>query len=118
MMGSFIRHGLGQEDVVSETLMQMFVMKSPSPASRALAHPPQLYGTTSAQSEFQHPLTPHSPHSVAGADTTATAIRATLLHIITNPHAYTTLQSEIDAAERTGRISFPVIRDSEARALP
>jgi cytochrome P450 len=44
-------------------------------------------------------------------------MRSTLLHIITNPKVYATLQSEIDEAVRTNRISNP-ISDSEARELP
>jgi cytochrome P450 len=35
--------------------------------------------------------------SVAGSDTTATVIRSTLLHIITNPRVFTKLRQEIDA---------------------
>ncbi|KAL5877151.1 hypothetical protein ACKVWC_006309 [Pyricularia oryzae] len=54
---------------------------------------------------------------VAGSDTSATAIRSTLLFIITNPAVYSRLQAEIDAAAAEGRISSP-ITDAEARALP
>ncbi|CAK7271321.1 hypothetical protein SEPCBS119000_004540 [Sporothrix epigloea] len=54
---------------------------------------------------------------VAGSDTTATATRATLLYIMTNPQVYTRLQHEIDEGVRAGQISSP-IRDAEARNLP
>ncbi|KAI9796326.1 MAG: hypothetical protein M1835_004317 [Candelina submexicana] len=49
----------------------------------------------------------------AGSDTTATAIRATLLHIITNPSVHSRLQSEIDLAWRRGRIS-DIVQTKEA----
>lgn len=55
--------------------------------------------------------------SVAGSDTTATSMRATLLHIITNPPVYAALQREIDTAIAAGHVSDP-IQDSEARRLP
>jgi cytochrome P450 len=50
---------------------------------------------------------------LAGSDTTASAIRATILHIITSPHVLNTLLAEISAA----KISSP-ITDAEARKLP
>ncbi|KAK1759048.1 Pisatin demethylase [Echria macrotheca] len=57
---------------------------------------------------------------IAGSDTTATAIRATLLHIITAPRVYSTLQSEIDAAISSGRIcsSTKIVTYAEALSLP
>jgi cytochrome P450 len=55
---------------------------------------------------------------LAGADTSATAIRATLLHVITHPSVYLRLQSEIGKFTRDGRISSPVIQESEALAMP
>ncbi|KAI9763730.1 MAG: hypothetical protein M1840_009127 [Geoglossum simile] len=54
---------------------------------------------------------------VAGAKTTATAIRTAFLYIITQPKAYATLQSETDDAIHENRISNP-IRDSEAHVPP
>ena len=53
---------------------------------------------------------------VAGADTTATAARATLLAIISNPRVHAQFVKEIDTAESRGVISSP-IRDQEARGL-
>jgi cytochrome P450 len=55
---------------------------------------------------------------LAGADTTATAIRATVLHIITHPSVYVALQAEIDKCVREGRISSQVIKESEAHSMP
>lgn len=52
----------------------------------------------------------------AGSDTTSTSVQATLLAIITDPHVYSTLRSEISAALASGRVSTP-IRDSEAKQL-
>ncbi|KAK3347287.1 cytochrome P450 [Lasiosphaeria hispida] len=50
---------------------------------------------------------------LAGSDTTATAMRATMLHILTNPRVYSKLLAEIiDKAP-----SSP-IRDAEARQMP
>ncbi|EXJ92137.1 hypothetical protein A1O3_00687 [Capronia epimyces CBS 606.96] len=73
MLGSFIRHGLSQEDAESETMVQI----------------------------------------LAGSDTTASATRATMLHLITNPRVLSKLLAELKA----NQISDP-ITDSEARRLP
>ncbi|KAI0013044.1 cytochrome P450 [Xylariaceae sp. FL0662B] len=54
---------------------------------------------------------------VAGTDSTATGIRMTLLHLVSNPITYNKLKSEIDEAILQGKISGP-IKDSEARQLP
>ncbi|KAK3368362.1 cytochrome P450 71A20 [Podospora didyma] len=54
---------------------------------------------------------------IAGSDTSATAIRSTLLFIMTSPLVYRRLQAEIDAGIKDGRISSP-ITDAEARNLP
>jgi cytochrome P450 len=50
--------------------------------------------------------------SFAGADTSATTMRSTLLHIVTNPHILSTLLAEISSP-----LSNP-ITDEEARKLP
>lgn len=55
--------------------------------------------------------------SLAGSDTVATAIRMSLLCLLTSPIAYSKLQAELDTAIAAGRVSSP-IRDVEARALP
>ncbi|KAK3695739.1 cytochrome P450 monooxygenase [Podospora appendiculata] len=54
---------------------------------------------------------------VAGSDTTATALRTTLLHIITSPRVCSALQAEIDQGIRDGRISSP-ITNAESLRLP
>ncbi|KAL2867461.1 cytochrome P450 [Aspergillus lucknowensis] len=54
---------------------------------------------------------------LAGSDTTATAIRATMLYIMTNPRVYNTLVKEIQTAERDGSISSP-ITSAESRKMP
>ncbi|PKS11145.1 hypothetical protein jhhlp_002906 [Lomentospora prolificans] len=45
---------------------------------------------------------------IAGSDTTATAIRGTLLNLMTAPHASQRLQREIDEAMTNGDLSSPV----------
>ncbi|OLN95822.1 Pisatin demethylase 10 [Colletotrichum chlorophyti] len=50
---------------------------------------------------------------LAGSDTTATAIRATLLHIITNPRVLAALCAEIEEAQP----SRPVVTEAEARKM-
>ncbi|KAI4594437.1 hypothetical protein KJ359_008225 [Pestalotiopsis sp. 9143b] len=54
---------------------------------------------------------------IAGSVSSATAMCMTLLCLITTPTSYTTLQKEIDAAIRDGKISYP-IAESEAKKLP
>lgn len=58
---------------------------------------------------------------IAGSDTTATAIRATLLYVVTNPRVYRKLQEEIDDAVRhelaPGRAGG-LITVAEAKQLP
>jgi cytochrome P450 len=56
---------------------------------------------------------------VAGSDTTATAIRCSLLHIITNPRVYAKLQQEIDEAVRDGKAPRDdLITHSQTKQLP
>ncbi|EFY88108.1 benzoate 4-monooxygenase cytochrome P450 [Metarhizium acridum CQMa 102] len=52
--------------------------------------------------------------SIAGSDTTATGIRATFLHAITNPRVLARLQAEIQESE----LSWPVAADAEIRKMP
>ncbi|KAK3988432.1 Pisatin demethylase [Cladorrhinum sp. PSN332] len=54
---------------------------------------------------------------VAGSDTTATAIRATLLFVMTTPRVYNALRDEMDAAVKAGKVSSP-ISNAEALELP
>lgn len=55
---------------------------------------------------------------LAGADSTATALRTTVLHILTSPYVYGKLVKEIHETVSTGKASSPVIKNSEAQALP
>jgi cytochrome P450 len=54
---------------------------------------------------------------LAGSDTTATAIRATILHIISSPRVYQTLIQEMEDGIKHGAISSPITND-EAKKLP
>lgn len=60
----------------------------------------------------------NAQHSISGSNITAGAIRATMLYTMTSPRVYTTLQAKIDSATINNKISSPVVRDAEARALP
>ncbi|KAF2734130.1 cytochrome P450 [Polyplosphaeria fusca] len=77
MLGSFIRHGLNQDEASGEALLQV----------------------------------------VAGSDTSASTIRAVMLNVLANPPVYRRLQTEIEHAIKSGKISSPV-KDVEARQLP
>ncbi len=77
MLGSFVNHGLTQQECEVETLLQI----------------------------------------LAGADSTATALRTTFLFILTSPSAYVRLREEIAAAVESGDVSYPVIKNSEAQNL-
>lgn len=54
---------------------------------------------------------------IAGSDTTATAIRTTMLYLMSSPQVYRKLAHEIRVAAAEGRLSSP-ITDEEARGLP
>ena len=55
---------------------------------------------------------------LAGADSTATTLRTTMLYILTSPYVYANLLAEIKSAVESGSVSFPVIKNSEAQNLP
>ncbi|PHH90859.1 hypothetical protein CDD83_2415 [Cordyceps sp. RAO-2017] len=55
--------------------------------------------------------------TVAGSDTTATAVRSTMLCLLGNPAALARLRAEIDTGIASGLVSSPV-RDAEARRMP
>ncbi|KAK4868191.1 hypothetical protein LT330_007389 [Penicillium expansum] len=58
---------------------------------------------------------------LAGSETTASAIRGTFLHIITNPRVYSKLQREVDDAVRLGHapsMNEGLITAAKARNLP
>ncbi|KAK4987306.1 hypothetical protein LTR50_004732 [Elasticomyces elasticus] len=54
----------------------------------------------------------------AGSDSTASSLRCTLLYISTNPAILSNILSEFHTAASEGRITRPIIRDTEARQLP
>jgi cytochrome P450 len=54
---------------------------------------------------------------VAGSDTTANALRLTMLYLMATPLVYQKLKDEIAAAIRDGRASRP-ITSAEAREIP
>ncbi|KAM5353563.1 hypothetical protein ACJ41O_000213 [Fusarium nematophilum] len=74
MLGSFVAHGLTQNEAESEILLQI----------------------------------------IAGSDTTATAIRSTMLHIITVPRVYNALRAEISNTS----YAEAIIPDALGRDLP
>ncbi|KAL6705802.1 hypothetical protein ACN47E_006440 [Coniothyrium glycines] len=55
---------------------------------------------------------------IAGSDTTAAAIRATLLYIISHPRVYKKLQAEIDEEVKSGSFDENIITDARSRQLP
>ncbi|KUI53203.1 Pisatin demethylase [Cytospora mali] len=69
------------------------------------------HGATPRQCELEIPF-----QILAGSDTTAATIRGTLLYLTTSRVAYDTLQSEIDEAIASGKISNP-IRNDEAKEM-
>lgn len=78
MLNAFIKKGLTQGELESETLTQI----------------------------------------TAGSDSTASSLRMTLHFISTSPPILQRLLVEADTAVAEGRISRPIIKDSEARQLP
>jgi cytochrome P450 len=92
MLASFLRHGLTKTELVSETSLQMSVFSS----SYLFVH------------------LAHKFLRIAGSDTTAATIRATLLYIISNPRVYNKLQLEIESVP----VSEAIIASSTARELP
>lgn len=75
MLGSFIKHGLTEEEAESETLVQV----------------------------------------IAGSDTTAGAIRGTMLFIMTSPRVVSALRKEIEPLKLGSR---EVVSDAQARSMP
>lgn len=69
------------------------------------------------QGFFGRTLTLISP-SLAGSDTTATALRTTLFHIVSQPHVYNSLRTEITRFEQANLLSHPMATDQECRNLP
>jgi len=55
---------------------------------------------------------------VAGSDNTASALRMAMAFLVVNPPAYRRLCEEISQGVASGKISSPVVRESETRAMP
>jgi cytochrome P450 len=53
---------------------------------------------------------------IAGSDTTAAAIRATMLYLIANPRVYAKLQAEVDECVASGAV-VGIVSDTEAKKL-
>jgi cytochrome P450 len=53
---------------------------------------------------------------LAGSDTTAAAIRATMLYLIANPRVYAKLQAEVDECVASGAV-MGIVSDAEAKKL-
>jgi cytochrome P450 len=53
---------------------------------------------------------------VAGSDTSASVIKATMLYLMTTPRVYNRLQTEIDEAIKAGKVSSPITQP-EAKQL-
>lgn len=53
----------------------------------------------------------------AGTETTVTAIRGTMLNLLSSPVVYQKLKQEISEGIKAGRISRPITND-QAKALP
>lgn len=70
------------------------------------------HGVSRKQCEVEIPF-----QIIAGSDTTATAIRTTLLYLTTHQATYDRLRREIDDGISGGRISAPIKAD-EARKIP
>jgi cytochrome P450 len=70
------------------------------------------HGVSKSQCESEIPF-----QIIAGSDTTAHAIRGTLLYLMSSPQAYSALQREIDEAAARGSISKPATT-AQAKQLP
>jgi len=53
---------------------------------------------------------------IAGSDTSAGVIKATILYVMTTPRVYSRLQAEIDEAINAGNVSTPITL-AEAKQL-
>ncbi|KIW94721.1 uncharacterized protein Z519_04698 [Cladophialophora bantiana CBS 173.52] len=54
---------------------------------------------------------------IAGSDSTSSALRITMTMLVGNPVAYRKLVAEIDKAVADGKISYPIVKYSEAAKL-
>ena len=76
-------------------------------------HANVFYPSLSYSRFYTFDIHTHAPTRLAGSDTTATALRATMLYILSTTHVLPNLLAEI----RTHRSSHP-ITSSEARSMP
>ena len=95
MLGFFLQHGVDRDQVESEITVSLCVFH-----------------------QFLHGNRLLTSDRFAGSDITATAFRATLLHIIINPTVYIRLQSEIDMAVNRGFVSATIRSYEAVRKLP
>ncbi|KAK8034312.1 benzoate 4-monooxygenase cytochrome P450 [Apiospora rasikravindrae] len=54
----------------------------------------------------------------AGSDTSSTAMKATILHVMSTPHVYRKLQQEIDESLASGKVTTSPISSAQAKELP
>jgi cytochrome P450 len=71
------------------------------------------HGLTQLQAESESLL-----QVMAGADSTATAVRVIMYLIITNPLVYAKLRAELDDADRKNLLVWPVLTNAQAISLP
>jgi hypothetical protein len=84
MLGSFIAHGLNREEAESEVIIQMCANPRRFPLGYRL-----------------------TICSMAGGDTSATAIRATLLHLIMHPHVTSKLSLQVIPSHLLSKMPKP-----------
>jgi cytochrome P450 len=66
-------------------------------------------GLSQTQSEAESQL-----QSIVGSDSTAGALRITMMMLVGNPVAYGKLVADIDKAVADGKVSYPIVKYSEA----
>ncbi|CAK7269790.1 hypothetical protein SEPCBS57363_003778 [Sporothrix epigloea] len=87
-------------------------LKSDQPKRRDMLGSFLAHGLTREEAEGETLL-----QIIAGSDTTATALRTTMLYLMSSPATYLRLTQEIRGAVVEGRISSAVVTDAEAREL-
>jgi cytochrome P450 len=71
------------------------------------------HGLTQWQAESESLL-----QVMAGADSTATAVRIIMYLVMTNPLVYAKLQAKLNEADRKILLSWPVLTNAQATSLP
>jgi cytochrome P450 len=106
--------GLGAVIGVAQRIInERFSNKSDSRRSRDMLDSFIERGLTQLEAESESLL-----QILAGADSAATCMRMTLLYLLTKPVAYSKLKKEVEEAIRGNRVTFPIIQNGEATALP